>query len=131
MDWFNTQLYQSAGYRLVYPQLLEHICLGEFDSDSNTRLLEVGARETAEWLELLDTHVLGSSNPWVCGQAKTIADYLGAGHTTMLEWIGQSFESYPNVSAWLKRCKGPICDRVHEAHDGFVAANRERSFLTI
>lgn len=131
MDWFNTQFYQAAGYRLVYPQTLEYISLGGFESEATKTLVESGRKETAGWLKVLDDHFLGGRNIYVCGPNKTLADYLGVEHVAMLEWIGQSFEAYPHVSAWMRRCKGPIWDQVHEAHDGMVAANRGKYFITV
>ncbi len=76
MDWTSTQLCSDLVYSLVYPQI--------FDShkrrsdEAQTATLERGKARAQAWLEVLDKHVLGTGNAYLCGNAITIADYHAA-----------------------------------------------------
>jgi glutathione S-transferase len=131
MSWFNTQFYQAAGYRLVYPQLFPHVAIGgSMDSAANRALIEHGRQETAKWFGVLENSLLGHGQDFLCGDTKTLADYLGAEHVAMTEWIGQSLGAYPRVGAWMKRCRGNGRDQVHAAHDSFLTSQHGNTFVT-
>jgi len=131
MSWFNTQFYQAAGYRLVYPQLFPHVAIGgSMDSAANRALIEHGRQETAKWFGVLENSLLGHGQDFLCGDTKTLADYLGAEHVAMTEWIGQSLGAYPRVGAWMKRCRGNGWDQVHAAHDSFLSSQHGKTFVT-
>ena len=55
------------------------------------------------FLKVLNDHVLGKGNKYLCGDALTIADYLASGMISIVELIGGSFANYPNIAAWYAR----------------------------
>ena len=119
-DWFNTNFYRAFGYELVYPQTLPHRKLGD-DAAATQALVALGKAQSERWLGVLDRHWLGDGRPFVCGEAISLADYLGSGIVTVGDWIGQEYGAYPNVDAWLGRMRAlPSWAAVHEAHAGAV-----------
>lgn len=130
MDWFNSNLYREYGYHLIYPQLLPH----------HRRQPEVTNRATVEWgrvqsnilLQTLNDHYLGRGNTCLCGNSVTLADYFGAAILSLGEIIGIDFSGYPNIDRWLKVIKAmPSWIAINEAHDGFVASMKEKTFVTL
>ena len=95
MDWTSTQLCSDLVYALVYPQI--------FDShkrrsdEAQTATLERGKERAQAWLKVLDEHVLGADNKYLCGDAITIADYHAASYVGLAEVIGSDLSAYPNV----------------------------------
>ena len=130
MDWFNTGLYMDFGYNLVYPQTLPHY---KRDSDVvQAATLKLGQDKSREWLTLLDQHLIGPDNDYVCGDQISIADYLGSGYLTLGELIGIEFSEYPNVSRWLATMKSlPNWRPVHEAFDGWAASLEGQAFTRL
>jgi glutathione S-transferase len=130
MDWFNTQFYRDFGYGLVYPQMLPHA--RRRTEASQAEVVELGLAGAKRWLDVLDQHWLGPDNPYVCGDAPTIADYLGIAIVTLGEAIGCGFAEYPNVRRWLGNMKRlPSWPAVNQALDGFAASNRDREFVRV
>jgi glutathione S-transferase len=76
MDWTNTQLCIDLVYALVYPQIFDTHKRRSDEAQSAT--LERGRQRAQAWLEVLDKHVLGSDNAYLCGNDLTIADYHAA-----------------------------------------------------
>ncbi|MGZ3273772.1 MAG: glutathione S-transferase family protein [Caulobacteraceae bacterium] len=110
MDWFNTQLHRDLCIFLVYPQVLPPGHLPEVDVGG---LAAFGLAGTRRWLDVLDRHMIGE-NAYVCGDAITLADYLGVAHVTLAELIGFDFSPWPNVARWIATMK---------ARPGWAAAN--------
>lgn len=130
MDWFNTQFYRDFGYGLVYPQMLPHA--RRRTEASQAEVVELGLAGAKRWLDVLDQHWLGPDKPYVCGDAPTIADYLGSAIVTLGEAIGCGFAEYPNVRRWLGNMKRlPSWPAVNQALDGFAASNRDREFVRV
>lgn len=130
MDWFNTGFYMDYGYNLVYPQVLPHIKREPEAVQAAT--LAWGKEKSAHWLELLNDHLIGPDNTYLCGDEITLADYMGAGYVCLGDLIGQSFGDYPNVERWLQAMKAlPSWGRVHEAFDGWAAAVQGQDFVTV
>lgn len=103
MDWFNTNLYRSFGYGLVYPQILDTYKLP--DEAANRLQIAAGKAQAARFLSVLNDHILSHDEPWLCGGATTLADYLGSGILSVGEVIGCTFSAYPNVVAWYDRVR--------------------------
>jgi len=103
MDWFNTNLYRSFGYGLVYPQVLEPYKLP--DEGAYRLQLAAGKTQAERFLAVLNDHILGRGGPWLCGDTMTLADYLASGILSVGEVIGCTFSAFPNVVAWYDRVK--------------------------
>ena len=101
MDWFNTNLYRTFGYAFVYPQVIEFCKL----PDEKAQKLQVaaGKAQAERFLKVLNDHVLGKGNKYLCGDTLTVADYLASGMISIVELIGGSFANYPNIAAWYAR----------------------------
>ena len=103
MDWFNTNLYRSFGYGLVYPQVLDPYKLP--DESANKLQVAAGKAQTERFLAVLNDHILGNDNSWLCGDTMTLADYLASGIVSVGEVIGCTFSAYPNIVAWYDRVR--------------------------
>ena len=130
LEWINANVYPSFGYDLVYPQLFPH----ERSRCPKTQaaLLEWAADKSRRWLRTLDQSLIGPDQLCLCGNAITIADYLGASLLTAGEAIGCDFSEYPNIRRWLRtmrRLKG--WPRVFAAFDSLVASLCEKRFVRV
>lgn len=103
MDWFNTNLYRSLGYGLVYPQIFDYCALQ--DEAALKLQITLGKAQAERFLSVLNDHILGNGAPWLCGETMTIADYLASGIVSCGEAIGCTFGAYPNIVAWYDRIK--------------------------
>ena len=130
MDWFNTGFYMDFAYNLIYPQILPHC---QRDSEEvQAATLKWGQQKSREWLSLLNDHLLGPEQKYLCGNTITIADYLATGYLTLGELIGVDLTEFTNVSRWLDRMKAlPSYEGVHEAFDGWAASMKEQTFVTL
>jgi glutathione S-transferase len=130
MDWTSTQLCSDLVYALVYPQI--------FDShkrrsdEAQTATLERGKARAQAWLEVLDKHVLGTGNAYLCGNAITIADYHAASYVALAEVIGSDLSAYPNVKKWLGRMKAlKSWPQVYQVIDGFAASLKGKAMVAV
>ena len=101
MDWVNTSLYRNFGYGLVYPQVLEFMKLP--DANAQALVLAAGQKSSRRFLGVMNDHMLGASNPYLCGQSLSIADYLASGILSTGELTGCSFSGWPHVQRWYER----------------------------
>ena len=101
MDWVNTGLYRSFGYNLVYPQVLEHVKFQ--DPAAQSQVLDAGQAGSRKLLGVMNDHMLGAGNDWLCGDSLTIADYFASGILSLNVLTGCSFEAWPNVQHWYER----------------------------
>jgi glutathione S-transferase len=119
MDWVNTQLCRDLAYGLVYPQIFPHHKRPSEEAQQTT--LGWAKERAAGWLKVMDTHLLGSSNAFLCGSEMTIADYYAAPFVALAEAIGSDLSAYPNVKRWLGRMKQlKSWAKVNEAIDGYA-----------
>jgi len=130
LEWINANVYPSFGYDLVYPQLFPH----ERSRCPKTQaaLLERAADKSRRWLRILDQSLIGPNQLCLCGNAITIADYLGASLLTVGEAIGCDFSQYPNIHRWLRtmrRLNG--WPRVFATFDSLVASLCEKRFVRV
>lgn len=120
MDWLNTQLSRDYCYGFVYPQIFPGHKRPSDEAQSAT--LEWGRERALGWLKVLDQSILGS-NPYLCGEAMTIADFLGASFVALGELTGSDLSAFPNVTRWLGRMKAlPHWAAVNAAIDGYGAS---------
>ncbi len=121
MDWINTQVCRDLAYGFVYPQIFPHHKRPTTDMQAGT--LAWGKERTAGWLKVLDTHILGPKNAYLCGDQITIADYFGASFIALGEVVRSTYSGYPNVQRWLGRMKQlKNWNKVNETINGFAAS---------
>ena len=124
MDWINTQLCRDLAYGFVYPQVFPTHKRPSAEVQAAT--LAWGRERAIGWMKVLDEHLIGPKNPYLCGNQMTIADYFGASFVTLVELIRSDYAAYPNVQRWLgnmKRLKN--WKKVNEAIDGFAASLKD------
>ncbi len=130
MDWLNSNLYKDWGYGLIYPQLFPH-------HKRPTEEIQAGCIDWARgksriWLEVLDQHIIGPENNYLCGNEITIADFFGAPMISLGETIKCDFSPYANISRWLGKMKSlNNWDAVNEIFYGMVKSLQEASFESI
>jgi glutathione S-transferase len=129
MDWLNTNFYREYGYHLIYPQLFPHHVRAPEEANRGT--VRWGSEQTAQWLKVLDAHLLGARR-YLCGDRITIADYFGASVIATGELIGVDLSRWANVSRWMAAMKalGSWKD-VFDVHEGFAQSLRGKSFVTL
>ena len=124
MDWINTQVCRDLAYGFVYPQIFPtHKRPG---AEVQAATLAWGRERAIGWMKVLDEHLIGPKNAYLCGSQITIADYFGASFVTLVELIRSDYAAYPNVGRWLgnmKRLKN--WKKVNEAIDGFSASLKD------
>lgn len=103
MDWFNTNFYRDYAYNLIYPQIFPHHKRQTDDVQAGT--VAWGKQRSQTWLSILNDHIIGPQNQYVCGNEITIADYFGISLLTLGEIVGCNFEEYPNVARWVANMK--------------------------
>jgi glutathione S-transferase len=130
MDWTSTQLCTDLVYALVYPQIFD--AHKRRSDEAQTATLERGKARARAWLEVLDKHVLGTDNPYLCGNAITIADYHAASYVALAEVIGSDLAAYPNVKLWLGRMKAlKSWPQVYQVIDGFAASLKGKAMVAV
>lgn len=130
LDWFNANFYRDWGYGLIYPQILGHHKRADETTQAGT--LAWAKQKSEGWLAVLNNHFLGAGNPYLCGDAITIADYFGLAIMTAGELLHCDFSAYPNVVAWLQRLKvRPSYAEVYAAFLGFAASTKGKDFVTV
>ncbi len=121
MDWVNTQLNRDLCYGLVYPQAFPHHKRPTDEVQKGT--LAWAKERAAGWLKVLDEHIIGPSNGYLCGNQISIADYYGASFAATASVIGSDLSSYPNVKRWLGNMKAlRSWAKTFEVIEGFAAS---------
>ncbi len=130
MDWTNTQLCIDLVYALVYPQIFD--THKRRSDEAQTATLERGKERAQAWLKVLDEHVLGADNKYLCGDQITIADYHAASYVALTEVIGSDLAAYPNVKRWLGRMKElKSWPKVYETIDGYAASLKGKPMVAV
>lgn len=121
MDWINTQLNRDLAYGLVYPQAFPH---HKRPSDEAQKATLAWAKERAAgWLKVLNDHIIGPKNSYLCGDKITLADYYGAPFAALTGVIGSDLAAYPNVKRWLGNMKKlKSWGKTNEVIDGFAGS---------
>jgi glutathione S-transferase len=121
MDWVNTQLCRDLAYGFIYPQIFP--THKRRSDEAHEATLQWGKERAQTWLKVLDDHVLGGVNPYLCGSTLTLADYFCASFVALAELTGSDLAAYPNVQRWLGRMKAlKSWNRVNEVIDGYGAS---------
>lgn len=127
MDWFNTDFYRAYAYGLVYPQVFPNHRRPSEESQKVT--IDWGRTQAKQALAVLNDHWIGPKNAYVCGNAVTIADYLGACYVSLGDAIRCDFSPYPNVRRWLDGMKQlKHWGAVNEVFYGFAASIKDQQF---
>jgi glutathione S-transferase len=130
MDWFLINFNKDFGYGLLYPQVFAHHRRPGETVQSGT--LDWGKQKAQAWLKILDGNLIGPRKAYLCGDAITLADYLGAEILAAGTLIRCSYAAYPNIERWLKNMRGlKSWGKVHEVFDQFAASLRDQSFVAI
>lgn len=129
MDWFNTGLYRDLGYGMVYAQTLPDYIYSDAAVQSAT--LARAQKKANHWLGILDQGILGPDKIFVCGNAITLADYLGICFLTLGEVAQLKFDAYPNVTRWINTLKArSTWAKVNEGfYQYFVGGYKDGKFL--
>ena len=104
MDWFNTGFYRDFSYGFIYPQVFPFMRRSDDAVQAGT--VAYGREKALGWLKILDQSLIGPRSKFLCGDAITIADYLGAIMALGIESIGGNYGAYPNITRWLGNMKG-------------------------
>jgi len=130
MQWFYSNFYKDHGYGMIYPQVFPHHKRPTDEIQGGT--LAWGKDKAEHWLTILDQDLIGSNRDFVCGDAVTLADYVGAEMVALGELVHCQYRDFPNVRRWIGNMKAlPHWAEVHEVADGFTAAFRDQSFVSI
>jgi len=124
MDWINTQMCRDMAYGFIYPQIFPTHKRPSAEVQAAT--LAWGRERAIGWMKVLDEHLIGPKNAYLCGNQMTIADYFGASFVTLVEVVRSDYAAYPNVQRWLgnmKRLKN--WKKVNEVVDGFAASLKD------
>ena len=130
MDWTSTQLCSDLVYGLVYPQIFDSHKRRSDEAQAAT--LERAKERAQTWLTVLNDHILGPGNNYLCGDVMTIADYHAVSYVALAEVIGSDLAAYPNVRAWLGRMKAlKSWPRVWEVIDGYAASLKSKAMVAV
>ena len=131
MDWFNTGFYRDFSYGFVYPQIFPFMRRPDDVVQAGT--IAYGKEKALGWLKVLDQNLIGPRNSYLCGDAITIADHLGAIMTLGGEAIGLDFGPYPNIVRWLGNMKAlKSWAKVNEAYYTYVVEpNKGKDFVLL
>ena len=103
LDWFNTGFYRDFSYGFLYPQIFPF--MRRSDDAVQAATIAWGKEKALGWLKVLDENLIGPRNNFLCGDAVSLADYLGSIMIVGGEVIGCNFTRYANISRWLGNMK--------------------------
>ena len=103
MDWLNTGFYRDFSYGFLYPQIFPFMRRPDEVVQAGT--VAWGKDKALTWLKVLDESLIGPRNAYLCGEAITLADYLGSMMVLGGEAIDCRFGAYPNICRWLDNMK--------------------------
>ena len=75
LDWFNTGFNRDFCYSFIYPQIFP--TMRRADNALQAGTIAHGREKALGWLKVLDENIIGPHHDYVCGDAISIADYLG------------------------------------------------------
>ena len=131
MDWLNTGCYRDFSYGFLYPQIFPFMRRPDDNVQAGT--VAWGKEKALNWLKVLDENIIGPRSAYLCGDAISIADYLGAMMVLGGEAIECNFRAYPNTSRWLGNMKAlKSWPKVNEAFYKYVVdPNKGKEFVRI
>ena len=130
MDWANTGLYRAFGYNLCYPQVLPHLQWP--DAAAQSLILTAGQTGSRKLFGVMNDHMLGNRNRWLCGEDLTIADYFTSGIVSLGELIGCDFADWPNIRRWYDRMQSlPNWQSANAALYAWAAAIQRPDYVRV
>ncbi|HWL85705.1 MAG TPA: glutathione S-transferase family protein, partial [Polyangiaceae bacterium] len=116
MDWFLSLFSMDYHYGCIYPRVFHQYRLSEA---AESERLAWHMPRVSRRLGILDEHLaqVDGGDPFICGQAVSIADYLGACFVTHGELIDFDLSPYPHIGLWIEALKARPA--WHEVHAGF------------
>ncbi len=113
LDWLITGLARDLLYGFCYPQSMGHH--KRQDDATHTNTIAWGRQNARRWLGVLDEQMIGPHHDYLCGDAITLADYIGAGILSHGEVEQVDFSHWRNVTRWLETMRArPNWAKVHE-----------------
>ncbi len=130
MDWFNTNFYRDYGYGWIYPQVFPNH--KRPDDTVHAGTIAWGKERALGWLQILNDHMIGPDQAYLCGNEITIADYFGVSLLTLGEVIRNDFSAYPNIVRWLANMKSlKSWPEINEALYGLQGMVKDMEFDAI
>jgi glutathione S-transferase len=131
MDWLNTGFYRDFSYGFLYPQIFPFMRRPDDVVQAGT--VAWGKDKALNWLRVLDENLLGPKQAFLCGDAITLADYLGSMMVLGGEAIDCKFGAYPNICRWLDNMKKlKSWPKVNEAFYQYVVEpNKNKEFVRL
>jgi len=131
MDWLNTGFYRDFSYGFLYPQIFSFMRRPDDVVQAGT--VAWGKDKALNWLRVLDQNLIGAEQGFLCGDAITLADYLGSMMVLGGEVIDCRFGAYPNICRWLGNMKSlKSWPKVNEAfYEYVVEPNRNKEFVRL
>ena len=131
LDWFNTGFYRDFSYGFLYPQIFPF--MRRSDEAVQAATIAYGKEKALGWLKVLDESLIGPRSRFLCGDAVTLADYLGSIMALGIEAIGGNYAAFPNVTRWLDNMKAlKSWGQVNEAYYTYVVTpNKGKTFTRL
>lgn len=127
LSWFATNLHEYFCVFTIYPRF--GVPQG-IDPVLSQALVAFGEEKSPRWLKVLDQHMIGH-RPFVCGEAISLADYLGSAFITLGDAAAYDFGPYPNIRRWIANMRAlPSWDVTYAGFYGMVAALRAQAEAT-
>lgn len=125
MDWLVHRLMRDLCHGFAYPQLMP--------GPPKAALLEDARPRLRRWLAVLDAQVIGPRRRFLCGDAVTLADYLGFGIVSVGEAVRLDYARWPNLQRWLATMKQrPSYAATHlQFHSAMVADTEGLAFAAL
>ena len=128
--WFYSNYYKDLGYGLVYPQLFPHH--KRRSEEAHAGAIAWGKQRSEHWLAILDLDIIGPHRKFLCGDAVTLADYVGAEMVAIGEAVRCRYDDYPNVRRWIDNMKAlEHWPEIHHAAESFAASLIDMEFVSI
>ena len=101
ISWFNTRFHEVFCLFTCYPAMgVPHGLTPELAA----AMMTYGQAHAPRFLKVLDQNML-ADGPFVCGDALSLADYMGLSFCLLGELVDFDFSPYPNITAWIARMK--------------------------
>src|SRR5262249_2747280 len=73
------------------------------DPTAQSLVLTAGQAGSRRLLGVMNDHMLGAANRWLCGSNLSIADYFASGILSLGELTGCDFSRWPDLQRWYQQ----------------------------
>ena len=131
LDWFNTGFNRDFCYNFIYPQIFS--TMRRADDALQAGTIAHGRERALGWLKVLDENIIGPHHGYVCGDAISIADYLGSILLLSGECVACNFKAYPNITRWMSNMKAmKSWSSVNEVFSKYmIEPNRDKALTAL